>query len=159
MKKWTKAYQQYRERFYAEKQRGNIMKGVRVFNQRQFSNAMKVKTKEGSNKYTVRKLLNKQMIFTSKKEEDKTWRIYLRMRKEIERGEKIIVHDSFMGLTETAKGGISISEAEEMQEKSGIGFHYKIEALLKDRYALHDIIAFRIAEGEEQKEVLADYGY
>ena len=153
MKKWTKAYQDYRDRFYTEKRRGNLMKGMRVFNQKQFSNAVK------SGTYTQRKLVNKQMLLKSKAEEKKVWSIYMRMRRGIERGEHIVVHDSFMGLAETPKNGITISEAEELQEKSGVGYHYKIEALLHDKYALHDIIAFRINDGEDQKEVLADYGY
>lgn len=157
--KRTKAYQAYRDRFYQEKRRGNIISGLRVLSQNQFKNAMKVKTKSGSNKYTTRKLLNMQMKITTKAAERETWKTYLKMRRSIERGEKITVSDSFMGLARSPEGGISASEAETMQSESGLGYHYNISGLLKDNYVLHDIIAFRISDGEDQKEVLADYGY
>lgn len=157
--KRTKAYQAYRDRFYKEKRRGNILNGVRVLSQKQFSNTMKIKTRSGSQKYTTRKILNQQMKIKTKAAERETWKTYLKMRRSIERGEKITVSDSFMGLARSPEGGISAVEAESMQSESGLGYHYNISGLLKDNYVLHDIIAFRITDGEEQKEVLADYGY
>ena len=157
--KRTKAYQAYRDRYYKEKKRGNILNGVRVLSQKQFSNTMKIKTRSGQKKYTIRKILNQQMKITTKKAERDTWRSYLKMRKKIQRGETITVSDSFKGLAESKLGGISLEEAETLEEDSGLGYHYNISGLLKDNYVLHDIIAFRINDGEEQKEVLADYGY
>ena len=155
----TKAYQQYRDRYYKEKRRGNIKGGIRVLSQKQFANVLKIKDKQGKQKYTTRKILNQQMKISTKKAERETWKNYLRMRRGIKRGEKITVSDSFIGLTKSEIGGIDLSEAESMQSESGLGYHYNISGLLKDNYVLHDIIAFRITEGEEQKEVLADYGY
>lgn len=151
--KRTKAYQQYRDRFYQEKKRGNIINGVRILSASQYKNAV------NKGKYTTRKILNKQMKITTKKAERETWKTYLKMRKQIQRGETITVSDSFIGLTKSTVGGIGTEEADVMQEESGLGYHYNISGLLKDNYVLHDIISFRIAEGEEQKEVLADYGY
>lgn len=151
--KRTKAYQAYRDRFYQEKRRGNIINGVRILSASQYKNAV------NKGNYTTRKILNKQMKITTKKAERETWKSYLKMRKQIQRGETITVSDSFKGLTKSTVGGIGIEEADVMQEESGLGYHYNISGLLKDNYVLHDIISFRIAEGEEQKEVLADYGY
>lgn len=162
MKKWTKAYQQYREKFYSEKRRGNIKNGLRVFSAKQFQNALKYgEMKEGDKKvpYTPTRILNKQKKLSTKAAERATWRAYLKMRKGIERGERISVSDSFLGLTKTDEGGISLAEAMDLQEDASLGYHYGISGLLKNNYALHDIISFRITEGEEQKEVLADYGY
>lgn len=151
--KRTKAYQAYRDRFYQEKRKGNIINGVRILSASQYKNAV------NKGNYTTRKILNKQMKITTKKAERETWRTYLKMRKQIQRGETITVSDSFIGLTKSTVGGIGTKEADVMQEESGLGYHYNISGLLKDNYVLHDIISFRIAEGEEQKEVLADYGY
>ena len=151
--KRTKAYQEYRDRFYREKKRGNIINGIRLLSASQYKRAV---NEAG---YTTRKILNKQMKITSKKVERETWKTYLKMRRQIERGEKITVSDSFMGLTQSKIGGIGVEEADVMQKESGLGYHYNLSGLLKDNYVLHDIIAFRINGGEEQKEVLADYGY
>lgn len=162
MKKWTKAYIAYRDKFYEEKRRGNIKNGLRVFSAKQFNNAVKFgKMKVGDEyvPYTGTRILNKQKKLTTKAAERETWRTYLKMRRSIERGETITVSDSFMGLTRSEEGGISAAEAEALQSEAGLGYHYNISGLLKDNYVLHDIIAFRINDGEDQKEVLADYGY
>lgn len=101
--------------------------------------------KEG---FTGSQMLREQKIFKTKEQERKVWKEYKFMRKFYSRGETIdtnVEHFTSEGDTET--------------ENLELGYHYNLSGLLHDRYAIHFMIAFRIDSGEEQKSVLADYGY
>ena len=138
MKKRTKAYENYRQKFYAEKKIGNVKQGVRVLTPNQYRRA----TKEG---ITDRKILNAQTMLHSKREKKDVWKQYKKVRKEFERGETLTQEGTYFG--------------ENYEEDEGLSYHYNLSGLLKDKDALHFIIAYRLQEGEDREEVLADYGY
>ena len=150
-RKRTKAYENYRRKFYAEKKIGNVKQGVRVLTVKQYRNAKKKGLSD-------KKILNAQTMLHSKAEKRRVWNEYRRItRKRISRGESIIMEDTYFG---GSKGSI-FGEYEEGTEEDieGLSYHYNLSGLLKDKDAIHYLISYRIMEGEEREEVLADYGY
>lgn len=142
-KKWTKDYLAYRDKYYAEKRRGNIKRHQTVFSYKEFREAEKA----GFSSY---KILKSQRILKTKEEERKTWRLYKKLRKVYSRGETIEAETQYF--TEGGEG-----ETEDVTLE--LGYHYNLSGLLNDREAIHFMITFRIGSGEERPEVLADYGY
>lgn len=138
MKKKTKAYELYRRKFYAEKKIGNVKQGVRVLTANQYRRARK----EGINDT---KILKAQTMLHSKSEKNYIWREYKRVRKKFSRGESLIQEDTYFG--------------ESYQKEEGLSYHYNLSGLLKDKDAVHFLISYRIKEGEDRVEVLANYGY
>ena len=141
-KKWTKDYAAYRQKYYAEKKRGNIKQYQTVFSQKEFRTAKK----EG---FTGYQILKSQKILKTKAEEAKVWREYKKIRKEYSRGETIDAQTNYF----------IDNEGTTREEDLELRYHYNLSGLLNDRKALHFMITYRIQGGEERKEVLADYGY
>ena len=141
-RKWSKEYQAYRQKYYAEKKRGNIKKHQVVFSQKEFREAKK----EG---FTGYEILKSQKILKTKEEENRVWRTYKKLRKYYSRGETVSTQvEHFTG-----------EEDNTTEVDLELRYHYNLSGLLNDRYALHFMIAFRINTGEDRQEVLADYGY
>lgn len=140
-KKYSRDYREYRQRLAKERKRGNIHKYYEPMDEKTF----RVARNEGLTPYQI---VQRAKIFKTKAQERKAWKEYLFMRKFYSRGEKIYQNVEHF----TDSGGREEVEIE-------LGYHYNINGLLHDRYALHFMIAFRIDAGEEQKSVLADYGY
>ena len=138
MRKRSKAYQAYRQKFYVEKKIGNVKQGVRVLTANQYRRARK----EGINDTNI---LKAQTLLHSKREKDYVWREYKKIKKSFSRGETIEMEGSYFGET--------------YEEDEGLSYHYSLSGLLKDKDAIHFMITFRINEGEDRAEVLADYGY
>lgn len=138
MRKRSKAYQAYRQKFYVEKKIGNVKQGVRVLTANQYRRARK----EGINDTNI---LKAQTLLHSKREKDFVWREYKKIKKTFSRGETIEQEGSYFGET--------------YEENEGLSYHYSLSGLLKDKDAIHFMITFRINEGEDRAEVLADYGY
>ena len=141
MKKWTKAYQNYRDKYYAEKKLGNVKQGSIVFSPSQY----KASKKAG---LTDKQILNASTIFKSKGEKTQFWKQYQKMRKEYSRGETKEFNNYYYN-----------DEQELIKETRELKYHYNFSGLMKDKYAMHLIISWRILHGEEKAEVLADYGY
>ena len=139
----TKAYQTYRDKFYAQKKRGNVKNGVRVLTQSQYKRAQK----EG---LSDRKILKAQTILESKAKEQQAWREYTKIKKQFSRGEQYEMEGTYFGEN---------YDEEDDSLSDGLGYHYSLSGLLHDRHALHFLIAFKIDAGYDRKEVLADYGY
>lgn len=138
MRKRSKAYQVYRQKFYAEKKIGNVKQGVRVLTANQYRRARKEKMNDTS-------ILEAQTLLHSKREKNYVWREYKKIKKTYSRGETI------------EQGGTYFGESYEDEE--GLSYHYSLSGLLKDKDAIHFMISFRINDGEDRAEVLADYGY
>jgi len=138
MRKRSKAYQAYRQKFYVEKKIGNVKQGVRVLTANQYRRARK----EGINDTNI---LKAQTLLHSKREKDYVWREYKKIKKSFSRGETIEMEGSYFGET--------------YEEDEGLSYHYILSGLLKDKDAIHFMITFRINDGEDRAEVLADYGY
>lgn len=138
MRKRSKAYQAYRQKFYVEKKIGNVKQGVRVLTANQYRRARK----EGINDTNI---LKAQTLLHSKREKDYVWREYKKIKKTFSRGETIEQEGSYFGET--------------YEEGEGLSYHYSLSGLLKDKDAIHFMITFRINDGEDRAEVLADYGY
>lgn len=138
MRKRSKAYQAYRQKFYVEKKIGNVKQGVRVLTANQYRRARK----EGINDTNI---LKAQTLLHSKREKDYVWREYKKIKKSFSRGETIEMEGSYFGET--------------YEEDEGLSYHYSLSGLLKDKDAIHFMITFRINDGEDRAEVLADYGY
>lgn len=139
MKKSTKTYIAYRNKFYAEKKIGNVKNGVRLLTPSQYKRARQEDLAD-------RDILKAQTILHSKAEKKDFWRYYNKVRKTFSRGEKIEQEGTYFG--------------ENLEETEGLSYHYNLSGLLKDRDALHFLISFRIDNiGEDRKAVLADYGY
>jgi hypothetical protein len=134
----TKEYENYRRKFYDQKKEGNIKQGVRVLTINQYKRARKESLNDT-------KILKAQTILHSKKEKREIWSQYKRIRKSYKRGETLDQEGTYFGET--------------YESEEGLAYHYNLSGLMKDKDALHFMISFRIAEGEERKEVLADYGY
>lgn len=138
MRKRSKAYQAYRQKFYVEKKIGNVKQGVRVLTANQYRRARKEKMNDTS-------ILKAQTLLHSKREKDYVWREYKKIKKTFSRGETIEQKGTYFGET--------------YEEDEGISYHYSLSGLLKDKDAIHFMISFRINDGENRAEVLADYGY
>ena len=138
MKKRSKVYQVYRQKFYAEKKIGNVKQGVRVLTANQYRRARK----EGINDTNI---LKAQTLLHSKREKDYVWREYKKIKKTYSRGETIEQEGTYFG--------------ESYEDEEGLSYHYSLSGLLKDKDAIHFMISFRINDGEDRAEVLADYGY
>lgn len=138
MRKRSKAYQAYRQKFYVEKKIGNVKQGVRVLTANQYRRARK----EGINDTNI---LKAQTLLHSKREKDYVWREYKKIKKSFSRGETTEMEGSYFGET--------------YEEDEGLSYHYSLSGLLKDKDAIHFMITFRINDGEDRAEVLADYGY
>lgn len=138
MRKRSKAYQAYRQKFYVEKKIGNVKQGVRVLTANQYRRARK----EGINNTNI---LKAQTLLHSKREKDYVWREYKKIKKSFSRGETTEMEGSYFGET--------------YEEDEGLSYHYSLSGLLKDKDAIHFMITFRINDGEDRAEVLADYGY
>lgn len=138
MKKRSKAYQVYRQKFYAEKKIGNVKQGVRVLTANQYRRARKKKMNDTS-------ILKAQTLLHSKREKDYVWREYKKIKKTYSRGETIEQEGTYFGET--------------YEDDEGLSYHYSLSGLLKDKDAIHFMISFRINDGEDRAEVLADYGY
>lgn len=138
MKKRSKAYQVYRQKFYAEKKIGNVKQGVRVLTANQYRRARKEKMNDTS-------ILKAQTLLHSKREKDYVWREYKKIKKTYSRGETIEQEGTYFGET--------------YEDDEGLSYHYSLSGLLKDKDAIHFMISFRINDGEDRAEVLADYGY
>lgn len=138
MRKRSKAYQVYRQKFYAEKKIGNVKQGVRVLTSNQYRTARKKKMNDTS-------ILKAQTLLHSKREKDYVWREYKKIKKTYSRGETIEQEGTYFGET--------------YEEDEGLSYHYSLSGLLKDKDAIHFMISFRINDGEDRAEVLADYGY
>lgn len=138
MKKKTKVYEAYRQKFYAEKKIGNVKQGVRVLTANQYRRARK----EGINDT---KILKAQTMLHSKSEKNYVWREYSKIKKKYSRGEQLVQEGTYFG--------------ESRDEEEGLSYHYSLSGLLKDKDALHFMISSRIDDGEDRMEVLADCGY
>ena len=138
MKKKTKVYEAYRQKFYAEKKIGNVKQGVRVLTANQYRRARK----EGINDT---KILKAQTLLHSKREKNYIWREYKKIKKRYSRGETLEQEGTYFG--------------ESYEEDEGLSYHYSLSGLLKDKDAIHFMISQRIADGEDRVEVLANYGY
>lgn len=151
-KRITISYKEYRDKFYKEKNRANIKAGVRVLSYDQFRKARK----EG---ITTNQMLKAQKIFTTKAREKEVWKLYLKLRKDYQRGESIALEGGYQGLLESSKGGPSKATVDRLEDESVLGYHYNLSGLMRDGNALHALIMFEIDIGQDRKEVLADYGY
>ena len=141
-RKWSKEYEAYRRKFYAEKKLGNVKQGVRVLTANQYRRAKK----EG---LSDTKILKAQTMLHGQAEKKAFWREYKKLKKRISRGESIILEDTYFG-------GAYDEDSEEIE---GLSYHYNLSGLLKDKDAMHFLISYRIMNGEDREEVLADYGY
>lgn len=137
-KRFTKAYIEYRQKFYAEKKIGNVKNGVRVLSQYQYKTAKNY----GMNNSSI---LKEQTILHGKTEKKRAWKEYKSIRKNFTRGESMIQDETYFG--------------ENIEDMEGLSYHYNLSGLLKDRHSLHFLISSRIASGEDREETLADYGY
>lgn len=138
MKKYTKDYLAYREKYYAEKKIGNTKRGIRVLTPSQYRRAR-------NENLTNTDILKAQTILSSKAAKKEVLRQYNKIKKTYSRGETVFHEQTYFG---GQREGVE-----------GISYHYKLSGLLKDKNALHYIIANRINSGEDRVEVLADYGY
>ena len=145
VKRYTKPYMQYREKFYEQKKRGNVKNGVEVLSQKQYKEAI-------ASGMSNRSILKAQVIFDTKKKEEDAWRLYKRVRRLMSRGETVD-----LGGMETFFGEEYAQDHEFLGNE--IGYHYNISGLLHDRRDLHFLISLKIEAGYDRKEVLADYGY
>ena len=136
--KWSKAYTKYRNKFYIEKRIGNVKQGVRVLSPNQYRRARKENLSD-------KKILKAQTLLHSKAEKNELWNYYKKIRVDFNRGESLIQENTYFGETD--------------EDLEGLSYHYNISGLLKDKDAMHFIISYRINDGEEREEVLADYGY
>ena len=151
--KWSKAYANYRAKFYAEKKLGNVKVDARVISAKTYKLWRTTPDKSTGKPLTDKQILNAQTMLHSKAEKNKVWRDYLRLRKTFERGtHKTYKYQEIKDMDE--EGNVSFEEQEE-----NLYYHYNLQGLLRDKYVIHRLITARIAEGEERKEVLADYGY
>lgn len=146
-RKWSKDYENYRRKFYAEKKLGNVKQGVRVLTANQYRRARKGDRRESGLSDT--KILKAQTMLHGQAEKKALWREYKKLKKRISRGESIILEDTYFG-------GAYDEEADEIE---GLSYHYNLSGLLKDKDAIHFLISYRILQGENREEVLADYGY
>lgn len=148
-RKYTKAYENYRRKFYAEKKIGNIKKKVHVLSQRQYRNARLGTNARGKRDpreaMSDAQILREQTILASKAEKRRVWKEYQEIRLSFNRGEALIQEGTYFG--------------ESREDIEGLSYHYNLSGLLKDGDALHFIISNRIEKGEGREEVLADYGY
>ena len=142
-------YLRYRDKFYIQKSKSNVKKGVRVLSRKQYYEA------KDKHKLTDTEILNAQTILHSREQEKRTWKIYLKLRKHYKRGETYTISGTYEGLEGVSEETKDILES----EYSKLGYHYNLKGLLEDKMALHLIMSFRINSGEDRKEVLADYGY
>ena len=151
--KWTKAYQRYRERYYIERKLGNVKQGVKVYSAKQYKEMRTIPDKDLKRPLTDKEILNAQTMLQSKAGKNKVWRDYLRLRKTFKRGtKKTYKYQEIRDIDE--EGDILFEEREEE-----LYYHYNLQGLLRDKFVIHRLITARIAEGEDRKEVLADYGY
>lgn len=146
VKRYTKPYQEYRNKFYEQKKRGNVKNGVEVLSQKQYKEAI-------ASGMSNRSILKAQVIFATKRQEDDAWRFYKKIRKLMNRGETVD-----LGGMETFFGEEFASE-HEFADSNDLSYHYNMSGLLHDRRDLHFLISLKIEAGYDRKEVLADYGY
>lgn len=135
-------YGQYKALFKKEKKIGNIDGGMRQETFKQFENDMK-----DPNFGSVAKILDAQR-YVKKDQKAQLWKDYQKIVKEqkLKPGQRISQKGTYWGETETAIDGLR--------------YHRTFSGLLTDeRYVKHCVIAYRLAHGEDKKEVLADYGY
>ncbi len=145
-RKRSKAYAAYREKFYAEKRIGNTKQGVRVLTAKQYRRARK----EGINDT---KILEAQTMLHGQAEKKAFWREYKKARKRISRGETLIFENKYIK-SRDEEGNIIFRK-----EEKELAYHYNLSGVLKDKEAIHILISYRILNGEDREEVLADYGY
>ena len=141
-KKRSKEYEAYRRKFYVEKKIGNVKQGVRVLTANQYRRARKENLSDT-------KILKAQTMLHGQKEKKAVWKEYSKIKKRIGRGESVLMEDTYFGS----------AYDEESEELEGLSYHYNLSGLLKDKDAIHFLISYRIINGEEREEVLADYGY
>lgn len=137
-RKFTKEYQAYRDKYYAEKKIGNTKNNEVVFSQKEFNEAKK-------HGFTTKQILNSQTYLHNKTEKEAFFRKYKKIRKTYSRGETVYHEQTYFG---GQREGVE-----------GISYHYNLSGLLNDKNAMHFIISNRIREGEDREKVLADYGY
>lgn len=134
-------YGQYKRHFKNEKKQGNIKNGVHQDTYKEFEADMK-----NPNYGSVKKILDEQRN-VKQKNKKKVWQEYKKMIKEeqLKAGQQTNQQGTYWGGTKPGK--------------SGLGYHRTFSGLMKDRDAVHFIIANRIGNGEDAKDVLADFGY
>lgn len=138
--KYGRTYEDYKIRFQQEKKLGNVKNGVRQLTKRQYD---KVRKEDGYNNKTI---IEKQTILT---EQMKKRVIRDLNEADIRKGQFNILENTFFGASE---------ESTDLDANT-LGYHRTLSGFLHDKYALHYLIASRITAGEDEVEVLADYGY
>ena len=151
--KWTKAYQKYRERFYAEKKLGNVKVDVRILNAKTYKKYRTERDPSVGRPLTDREIIDSQTMLHGKGAKTKSWKDYLRIRKTFQRGQVKTLKNKYIADIDE-EGDIIFKE-----EENELFYHYNLRGLLHDKHAIHMLITGRILEGEDRKEVLADYGY
>lgn len=146
--KTSKEYGLYKKIFKQERAIGNIKNGVRMSTFKEFKEDMK----EYNNNIVA--ILNEQRMLTPELKK-KVWRDYKKFRKQnLKPGDYTIQEGTYWG-------GTSKSQSENIAgyDVEGLDYHTSLSGLLHDKHAVHFLISRRIADGENQKDVLAEYGY
>lgn len=138
-RKYGNTYEDYITRFEYEKDMNNVIKGVRRYTKRQWEEKR------------AKHMSNKDMIDVQTKVSEKTKQQLAKDLAEgkFKTGRYAFVENSWFGRTEAE---VELSQDRRIN-------HRTLKAYLGDDYAVHYVIAARIASGEEEAEVLADYGY
>lgn len=136
-----KLYGQYKRHFQNEKKNGNIQNGVRQDTFKEFQHDM-ADPEYGS----IKNILDAQRI-VKQENKAKVWREYKKMLKEeqLKPGNQTTQNNTYWGGNK--------------ESVTGVGYHRTFTGLMRDRDAVHFIIAHRIENGEDSRDVLADFGY
>jgi hypothetical protein len=134
-------YGQYKRLFKKEKKQGNIQNGVRQDTYKEFEYDM-----ADPNYGSIKKILDAQRN-VKQENKAKVWQQY----------KKMIKDEQLKAGTQTSQAGTYWGNTQTQQD--GLKYHRTFSGLMKDRNAVHYIIAHRISSGEDEREVLADFGY
>lgn len=154
-KNYARGYKSYRKQYAEAKRIGNIKRKVRVLTRNQYNKAREIG-------FTNKQILKEQRLVSSKSDMNLYWKTYQKLVKStIKPGNTSVLNNTYWGTGKKDENVVHFKKYKNFTSGHELGYHRTFKGLLRDKNALHMIIAFAIENNKDRKreEVLADYGY